>query len=81
MDLDNQYAMMDIILYLFDKASIVVAKAVPISVIVKTGVFDLLLKIKYKIKDKQIFQFTRIEIDKIFNKIAEENFDKDKEHK
>lgn len=74
MSLENQFALMEIILYLYDKARAVIAKAVPISQLTKSGVFDLLLKLKYDVDDCEVFEKTRKEIDLRLSKIEKENF-------
>ena len=55
--LDKQYQMMKVILYLYDKASELVAKSIPLSNIVSTGIFDKLNRMKYDIPNDQMEKF------------------------
>lgn len=55
MPLDLQYKLMELILYLYDRVSAIVARAIPISQVVRTGVFDLSIKIKYEVSNQEIF--------------------------
>ena len=52
--LEKQYKMMKVILYLYDKCRKIVARQVPISKIVATGVFDKLVKIKYDVPNDNL---------------------------
>lgn len=63
--LKKQLLMMDIILYLYDKAKNLVNSGVPISAIIETGLMEKLVKIKYDIpNDKlEMFEDYKIEID------------------
>ena len=58
--------MMEIILYLYHQCREVVAKQVPISKIMKLGLFDKLVKIKYDVPNDRLDMFDdyRTEIDK-----------------
>ena len=47
--LEKQKRMMEMILYLYHKATQLIAAAVPISSILETGLFDKLVKMKYDI--------------------------------
>ena len=73
MPLDLQYKLMELILYLYDRVSAIVARAIPISQVVRTGVFDLPIKIKYEVSDQEIFDQTKAEIDSRLNQIEDEN--------
>ena len=63
--LEKQLKMMKVILYLYHKCQEIVARQVPISKIMQTGLFDKLVKIKYDIpNDKlELFDSYEAEID------------------
>ena len=58
MSIERQFKMMDIILYLYDEAQKIVARAVPISQLIKTGVFDSVIRLKFEIEedDESVFE-------------------------
>lgn len=72
--LDKQFRMMEIILTLYDKCKKVVASGTPVSVIIKTGVFEKVIKMKYDIpNDKpELFNMLTVEIDQQLKKIGAE---------
>lgn len=74
--IERQFKMMDIILYLYDEAQKIVARAVPISQLIKTGVFDSVIRLKFEIKedDESVFETKKKEIDEAFSAVIEENF-------
>ena len=76
MSIDRQFKMMELILYLYDEAQKIISRAVPISQLVKTGVFDSVIRLKFEIKEKDdsIFNDKKQEIDKAFAAVTEENF-------
>lgn len=76
MSIERQFKMMDIILYLYDEAQKIVARAVPISQLIKTGVFDSVIRLKFEIKedDESVFETKKKEIDEAFSAVIEENF-------
>lgn len=76
MSIERQFKMMDIILYLYDEAQKIVARAVPISQLIKTGVFDSVIRLKFEIKedDESVFDTKKKEIDEAFSAVIEENF-------
>ena len=51
--LEKQKRMMEMILYLYHKATQLIAAAVPISSILETGLFDKLVKMKYDIPNNR----------------------------
>lgn len=55
--LEKQLKMMQIILYLNDRCKEIVTKAIPISQILSTGLFDKLVKIKYDIPNNNLELF------------------------
>lgn len=66
--LAKQYKMMDTVLYLYDKCKTLVnEQAVPVSSVVKSGIFDKIIKIKYDIENDRLDKFDDIikEIDAI----------------
>ena len=76
MSIERQFKMMDIILYLYDEAQKIVARAVPISQLIKMGVFDSVIRLKFEIKedDESVFETKKKEIDEAFSAVIEENF-------
>jgi V/A-type H+-transporting ATPase subunit A len=54
--LEKQLLMMKVILYLNDKCKEIVAREVPISMILKTGIFDSVVKIKYDVPNDKLEQ-------------------------
>ena len=63
--LEKQLKMMEVILYLYDKCSALVAKQVPVSRLLETGLFDQLVRMKYDIPNDDLsgFDKLRAEID------------------
>ncbi len=55
--LDKQFRMMHTILHLHHRAREVVARQIPISALLKTGIFDKLIKMKYEIPNGHPEQF------------------------
>ncbi|MFV0254781.1 MAG: V-type ATP synthase subunit A [Erysipelotrichaceae bacterium] len=51
---EKQFLMLKTIWYLYEKAGELIANRIPVSLMVKTGVFDLLNKIKYDIANNQL---------------------------
>ena len=64
--LDKQLKMMEIILYLYEKAKAVVARNIPVSSIAELGLFEKLVKIKYDVPNDhlELFDSYYTEIDK-----------------
>ena len=58
--LEKQLKMMEIILYLYDKCSALVAKQVPVSRLLSTGLFDQLVRMKYDIPNDDLSGFDRL---------------------
>ena len=48
--LKKQQAMVDVILYLYDETAKFIAKGKALTLLLKTGIFDELVKMKYQIK-------------------------------
>lgn len=55
--LEKQFMMMHVILHLYHRAKEVVAKQIPLSKIISTGLFDKLIKIKYDIPNNKLEMF------------------------
>lgn len=55
--LEKQLKMMQVILHLYDKSKEVIAREIPISKLLATGVFDKLTKIKYDIPNNKLEMF------------------------
>lgn len=53
----KQHHMMKVILYLYDKASELVSRSIPLSNIVSTGIFDKLNRMKYDIPNQELEKF------------------------
>lgn len=69
----KQFKMMEIIMYLYDKTKILVARGIPVSQVRKTGIFDDLVKMKYTIDNKDFspFEDFRNRIDESFDNVTE----------
>lgn len=69
--LEKQMKMMGVILHLYDRAKEVIAKEIPISTILKLGLFDKLSKMKYDIPNNKLEMFDDYdkEIDKKIDEI------------
>ncbi len=63
--------MMEVILYLYNKAKAVVLKGIPISEIVELGLFERVTKMKYDVGNDNLDMLDEYysEIDKAFEKI------------
>lgn len=72
--LDKQFRMMGIILALYNNCKQVVALGVPVSTLVKTGLFEKVIKMKYDIpNDKpELFRELEVEIEQQLKKIKTE---------
>lgn len=69
--MQKQMKMMQAILHLYDRSKEVIARQIPISKIVKTGLFDRLIKVKYDIPNKnpEMFDALCADIDREINEI------------
>ncbi len=69
----KQFKMMEIIMELYDKAKILVARGIPVSQLRKTGIFDELVKMKYTIDNEDFTPFDDFSkrIDGFFNEVTE----------
>ncbi len=52
--LSKQLKMMEVILYLYDQCTALVARQVPVSKLLKTGLFDKIIKIKYDVPNDHL---------------------------
>jgi V/A-type H+-transporting ATPase subunit A len=73
--LKKQFLMMDIILYLYDKAREILHSSIPISQIIETGIFNEIISSKYTIKNDSFEEFNllRQKIDKACASVIENN--------
>ncbi len=55
--LEKQLMMMDLVLYLYDKSKELVNRGAPIGSILETGLFDLIIKMKYDIPNDKLEMF------------------------
>ena len=58
--LKKQQAMVDVILYLYDETAKFIAKGKALTLLLKTGIFDELVKMKYQIKNDDSESFVRL---------------------
>lgn len=65
--LEKQYAMMKVILHFYEKCKQIVAKQIPLSKIMATGLFDKLIKMKYAVPNDKLEQ-----LDEYINDIDKE---------
>ena len=59
--LENQLKMMRVILHLYEKSQALVARQIPISKLMRLGLFDKLVKMKYDIPNDQLEKFEEYE--------------------
>jgi V/A-type H+-transporting ATPase subunit A len=73
--LEKQFRMMGVILKLYNKCKELIAENVPISVMMETGQFDKLIKIKYDIPNDKLGMFDEYEreIDNQFDALLSAN--------
>lgn len=55
--LQKQFKMMDVILYLYEKAKLIVAQGIPLRMIRELGLFETVIKMKYDVKNDELEQF------------------------
>lgn len=69
--MEKQLRMMDLVLYLYDKSRELVVQGTPISSILETGMFDLVVKMKYDIPNDKLEMFDqhKREIDQALAKV------------
>ena len=73
--LEKQFLMMDAILYLHHGCQELIAAGLPLSQIVKTGIFDKVIRMKYNIPNDQLtlVDALKAEIDQTLAQIKKEN--------
>ncbi|OQB13889.1 MAG: V-type ATP synthase alpha chain [Firmicutes bacterium ADurb.Bin193] len=73
--ISKQFLMMDIILYLNEKAREILSRSIPISQIIKTGIFEEIISIKYKVDNENLGKFDeyRALIDKACSDVIANN--------
>ncbi|MDL2288743.1 V-type ATP synthase subunit A [Oscillospiraceae bacterium OttesenSCG-928-F05] len=73
--IEKQLKMMEILLYLYDRAQILVERAIPITQLRDTGVFDEVIRIKYDVPNDATEQIDgyREKIDAAVNQVLEAN--------
>ena len=52
--IEKQYKMLKVISYMYAQGKKVVAKRIPVSLIIKTGIFEDLIKIKYDVPNNNL---------------------------
>ena len=67
--------MMEVILYLYKRGKEVVSAGKPIRLILETGIFDRVVKMKYDVPNNKLSMFDdyKLAIDNFYNKVMEEN--------
>ncbi|MGI6095243.1 MAG: V-type ATP synthase subunit A [Lachnospiraceae bacterium] len=73
--MSKQYKMMEIILYLYQKARALVTMGMPMSVLKSENIFEKIISIKYDIPNDQpeLFDEYRTAIDDFYNNVLEKN--------
>lgn len=73
--MQKQYKMMEIILYLNQKAKNLVAIGMPISVLKEDNIFERIISIKYDVKNSELYKLDNYirDIDMFYDKVIEKN--------
>ena len=73
--LEKQFDMMELVLYLNDKAKEVVSKQIPFSRLTETHIFEDVIRMKYDIANNELYKFDEYKqkIDDICRRVVEEN--------
>ncbi|MDY3251184.1 MAG: V-type ATP synthase subunit A [Candidatus Choladocola sp.] len=73
--LKKQFLMMDIILYLYDRARDLVTKGMPVSVLKESSIFDRVISVKYDVANHETEKFLeyRDAIDEFYQGVLEKN--------
>lgn len=71
----KQYLMMDIILYLYKRARLLVSMGMPMSVLKETNIFEHIISIKYDIANNELEKFEdyRKDIDDFYDQVMKKN--------
>ena len=73
--LEKQFDMMELVLYLNDKAKEVVSKQIPFSRLTETHIFEDVIRMKYDIANNELYKFDEYKqkIDDICRRVVKEN--------
>ena len=73
--MEKQFQMMEIILYLYEKARALVNRGMPISVLKEDNIFERIISIKYDVPNNEPERFDqyRRDIDAFYDKVLEKN--------
>ena len=73
--MEKQFQMMEIILYLYEKARALVNRGMPISVLKEDNIFERIISIKYDVpnNEPERFEQYRRDIDAFYDKVLEKN--------
>ena len=71
----KQFEMMEIILYLYEKARALITRGMPVSVLKEDNIFERIISIKYDVPNKELERFAqyREDIDTFYNNVLERN--------
>ena len=73
--MEKQFQMMEIILYLYEKARALVNRGMPVSVLREDNIFERIISIKYDVLNNELEKFEeyRADIDRFYNNVLEKN--------
>ena len=73
--MEKQFHMMEIILYLYEKARALVNRGMPISVLKEENIFEHIISIKYDVPNNELDKFQQYhdDIDAFYNHVLEKN--------
>ena len=73
--MEKQFLMMEIILYLYEKARALVNRGMPVSVLREDNIFERIISIKYDVPNNELEKFEeyRADIDRFYNNVLEKN--------
>lgn len=71
----KQYLMMDIILYLYKRAKLLVSMGMPMSILKESNIFEHVISIKYDVSNNELEKFDdyRKNIDDFYDRVIEKN--------
>lgn len=72
--IEKQASMLEIILYLYREAGKIIARAIPVSQLVKTGIFDTVIQMKYRLDEDgdEIFAEVRKAVDAALKSVSDD---------
>lgn len=74
--IDKQFKIIDVILYLHQEAGKIIARSIPVSQVIKTGIFETVMQMKYRLgetdTDDEVFTDTKAKIDAVLGEINED---------